>query len=150
MRTALVGLCAALVCIGCLADNADAIGLGFVVGEPTGLSFKQWMTTRSALAAAAAWSFEDESAFHAHVDYLIHRPGLAGADEGKVLFYIGIGGRLKAEEEDSRVGVRIPMGIDYVFAGTPLDIFFEVAPLVDLAPGTDFRVNGGIGLRYYF
>ena len=76
--------------------------------------------------------------------------GLAEADVGRMLFYAGIGGRVKAEEDDSRIGVRVPLGLDYVFAGPPLDVFFEVAPVLDVAPGTDFRVNGGIGIRYYF
>lgn len=150
MKTALVGLLVALVCFGSFANDAGGFGLGIVIGEPTGVSFKQWTTQETALAGAVAWSFEDETAFHAHVDYLIHRPGPTGVGEGTMLLYFGIGGRLKAEEEDTRVGMRVPLGIDYVFAGAPMDVFFEVAPLLDLAPGTEFRVNGGIGVRYHF
>jgi len=32
----------------------------------------------------------------------------------------------------------------------PLDIFFELVPLIGLVPATDFEVNGGIGIRYFF
>jgi hypothetical protein len=150
MRTPLVVLATVLVCIGSAVQESDGLGLGIVIGEPTGLSFKQWMTSGTALDAAAAWSFEKEGAFHVHVDYLVHQPGLAEADVGRVLLYAGIGGRVKAEEDDSRIGVRIPLGVDYVLAGPPLDVFFEVAPVLDVAPKTAFRINGGIGVRYYF
>jgi hypothetical protein len=144
---------AVLIAIVAAAGPVGALGLGVILGEPTGLSFKQWIVGGNAIGGAAAWSFEDESAFHVHVDYLYHRPGPAqidAEDEGRLLWYFGIGGRLKAEEDDSRIGVRVPLGVDYVFSGAPLDIFLEVAPLLDLAPGTDFRLHGGFGIRYYF
>jgi hypothetical protein len=67
-----------------------------------------------------------------------------------MLYYVGIGARLKATEGDSRIGVRVPLGLDYVFDDTPIDIFFEIAPILDLAPSTDFRLNGSLGLRYFF
>jgi hypothetical protein len=41
-------------------------------------------------------------------------------------------------------------GLDYLFANTPLDIFLELAPILDLAPKVDFDFNGTIGIRYYF
>ncbi|MFH1312767.1 MAG: hypothetical protein ABIJ00_06020 [Candidatus Eisenbacteria bacterium] len=151
MRTPLIVLAAVLVCVAGSVQESSGIGLGIVIGEPTGVSFKQWMTDGTALAGAAAWSFENEGAFHAHVDYLFHRrPAVAEADAGRVLLYAGIGGRIKAEEDDSTIGVRVPLGIDYVLAGPPLDVFFEVAPVLDVAPSTEFRVNGGVGIRYYF
>lgn len=150
MRTLFLALTVLVVCVASACEDAHGIGVGIMIGEPTGVSLKQWMTEQTALDAAAAWSFENEGAFHAHMDYLVHRPGLAEADAGRVLLYAGIGGRVKAEADDSRIGVRIPLGVDYVFAGPPLDVFFEVVPVLDVAPETDFRVNGGIGVRYYF
>jgi hypothetical protein len=138
----------------CIVTDAGAFGIGVMLGEPTGVSFKQWVTKENAFGGAVAWSFERKSALHVHLDYLYHRrgmrPGRREMDAGRVLFYFGVGGRVKAEEDDSRIGVRIPLGIDYVFAGSPFDIFFEIAPLLDLAPSTEFRVNGGFGIRYYF
>jgi hypothetical protein len=149
-RTGLGLLLAGLVLVAYVVPDAGALGVGVVLGEPTGLSMKQWVSVRAALGGAAAWSFEDQSAFHVHVDYLLHGPVQVEGDAGRLLYYFGLGGRLKAEEEESRFGVRAPLGIDYVFAVSPLDIFLEVVPLLDLAPGTDFHINGGIGIRYFF
>jgi hypothetical protein len=148
-RTAIIAL-TVLVSLSVSAAAAGDFGLGIILGEPTGLSLKQWLTNRTAFDAAAAWSFEDESAFHIHVDYLVHRHGLTEVDMGRLLFYAGVGGRLKLEEEDARLGVRVPLGVTYIFRGVPVDIFLEIVPLLDLAPATDFRMNGGFGIRYFF
>jgi hypothetical protein len=139
-----------LLLAGAAAAQTGSFGLGIILGEPTGISFKQWLSDRNALDGAAAWSFGNVSAFHVHMDYLYHGPLSADIDHGGFLYYVGIGGRLKATEGDSRIGIRIPLGLDYVFDDTPIDIFFEVAPILDLAPSTDFRMNGSLGLRYFF
>jgi hypothetical protein len=128
----------------------ESFGVGVILGEPTGLSFKQWVGGHTALGAAAAWSFGDESAFHVHLDYLVHTGGRPDSEIGEMFFYFGIGGRLKAEEDESRIGARIPLGLAYQFEESPLDVFFEIAPILDLAPETELRVNGGFGVRYYF
>jgi len=49
-----------------------------------------------------------------------------------------------------KVGVRIPVGINYIFAKAPLDIFLEIVPMLELVPRTEFNLNGGIGIRYFF
>ncbi len=129
---------------------AGDFGLGIILGEPTGISFKQWLSERNAIDAAAAWSFGNTSAFHVHMDYLYHGPLGADMEPGGMLYYVGIGGRFKATEGDSRIGVRIPLGLNYVFDNTPIDLFFEIAPILDLVPETEFRMNGSLGLRYFF
>jgi hypothetical protein len=138
----------------CLNQPAYAqhdFGLGIIVGEPTGLSGKLWLSQNSAIDGAAAWSFEGEDAFHLHMDYLLHSFNVIKVDEGKLPIYYGIGGRIKFEEEDNaRVGLRIPVGLEYIFTGERVDFFLEVVPLLDLVPDTDFSLNGGIGVRYFF
>lgn len=138
------------LCSGVSSAWAGSFGLGIILGEPTGLSFKQWVTGGNAVDAAAAWSFNDPSAFHVHMDYLYHWDVESASDLEGLKFYFGIGGRLKAVEGDSRIGARLPIGLDYTFSDAPMDLFFEVAPILDLVPGTEFRVNGGLGIRYFF
>ena len=66
-------------------------------------------------------------------------------------FYYGIGGRLKFQsKKDNRFGIRIPLGAAYHFPKAPLDIFFEIAPIIDFVPETDLDFNIGIGARFYF
>jgi len=130
------------------AQNKGA-GLGLIIGEPTGFSFKYWMSSTTAVDAALAWSFVDDGAFHIHADYILHSFDLIRIPEGKMPFYYGIGGRLKTSD-DARLGVRVPLGLAYLFQKAPVDIFLEVVPILDLTPKTDFKINAAIGARYFF
>lgn len=131
------------------AAQGSDLGLGLILGEPTGLSLKSWLGNRTALDFAAAWSFANNDSLHFHADYLVHDFSQFKVKKGKLPLYYGIGGRVKTEKK-SRIGVRIPVGVCYIFEKTPLEIFFELAPLLDLVPKTDFGITGGIGIRYYF
>jgi len=131
-----------------LAQDQD-FGLGFMLGEPTGISFKKWTGSKTAIDGAVAWSFSGEDSLHLHVDYLVHSFNLITVERGKAPLYFGLGARLKLGDP-SRFGIRIPVGVSYIFEGASLDIFIELVPIFDLAPDTDFKVAGGIGIRYYF
>lgn len=135
--------------IGNATAQESGFGLGIILGEPTGISFKNWIGSRTAIAGGVAWSFYNNSSMHLHTDYLIHNFDIFKVEKGKLALYYGIGGRVKTDKK-SRIGVRIPVGISYIFEKAPFDIFLELAPLLDLAPGTEFGLSGGIGLRYYF
>ncbi|NTU69027.1 MAG: hypothetical protein HGB02_09165 [Chlorobiaceae bacterium] len=159
MKTAMKALkslaAAAAICatFTCNADAAtkDGFGVGVIVGEPTGISFKKWTDDTHAVDAALAFSLTDGNPFQFHADYLIHdTSGSIPELKGSLPWYYGIGGRVKADNGETRVGVRIPVGISYMFADAPLDFFAEVAPVVDIAPYVSLRLNGALGLRYYF
>jgi hypothetical protein len=157
MARPVVLLAVLMLVTACAAEvAAGPLGVGVIVGEPTGLSLKQWIGQGRAVDLAAAWSFVDDAALHVHMDYLFHAPRPPEIDVPGLLFYFGIGGRIKLvddegdEESDNRLGVRVPLGLDYLFAQSHLEMFLEVAPLLDLAPETEFTVNGGLGIRYYF
>ena len=130
-------------------SQSKKIGVGIIVGEPTGLSFKYWLTDKTALDAGLAWSFVDENAFQIQADYLIHNFSLIKISNGKLPFYFGIGGRLKFSN-DATLGVRVPLGLAYIFSDEPIDIFLEIVPILDLLPQTDFTISAAIGGRYFF
>ena len=139
----------AIVCCSAVSAQDSGFGLGIILGEPTGLSCKIWTTSTTAIDGAAAWSFADESALHLHADYIFHNFSLIDVEQGEVPIYFGLGGRVKLED-DSKIGIRIPVGIEYFFEGAPLDLFLELVPILDLAPDTEFEFNGAIGIRYFF
>ena len=147
-RAVVFGLTAVMIVAGAAAAQG-AFGVGVIVGEPTGVTGKLWMTDRTAVDVAAAWSFSDESALHLHADYLFHNFDLIDVEKGRMPIYFGIGGRVKFEN-DSRVGVRIPVGIAYLMEDAPIDFFFELVPLLDLVPDTDFKFNAALGARFFF
>ncbi|OYD16295.1 hypothetical protein CH333_03785 [candidate division WOR-3 bacterium JGI_Cruoil_03_44_89] len=141
-------LTAVLLC-STVAAQDSGFGLGIIVGEPTGLSAKLWTANSTAINGAVGWSFAKESALYLHADYLLHNFNLFKVEKGKLPLYYGIGVRIKFED-NSKVGIRIPVGINYIFVKAPLDILLEIAPLLDLAPSTEFGLNGAIGIRYFF
>ncbi len=147
-RSIVIAVMVVMVFAGNAASQGN-FGLGIILGEPTGVSMKLWLTERTAIDAAAAWSFSDEAAFHLHADYLFHNFDLITVEEGRLPVHFGIGGRVKFED-DSRLGVRIPVGLTYIFDGAPIDIFFEVVPILDLVPDTEFEFNAAIGARFFF
>ncbi|MBN2039907.1 MAG: DUF3996 domain-containing protein [Spirochaetes bacterium] len=143
------------------ADTAagEQFGIGLIVGEPTGVSMKYRITENSAFDLGVAWSFANEDAFHIHSDYLIHNFNLIKVPEGQLPFYYGIGARVKFAEDDKNknrdkdgtiFGARIPLGLSYMFANQPIDIFGEIVPVLDLVPDTDFALNIAVGARYFF
>ncbi len=140
---------------GAARAQSQGFGLGVIVGEPTGLSAKLWQTRSTALDFGAAWSFVNDAAFHLHMDILVHRFDVVRVERGKLPLYYGVGGRVKFSEnargnQDAHVGIRFPVGLDYLPAREPLDIFFEIVPILDVAPETDVSLNASLGFRYWF
>jgi hypothetical protein len=125
------------------------MGIGAIVGEPTGLTSKTWLTPKTAFDLAVGWSFVDEDAFHLHADYLIHDYGIFPVQRGALPLYYGVGARLKAVHEDTVVGIRAPLGVDYLLATKPLGVFLEIVPVVDVTPRTDLSLNASFGIRYF-
>ena len=132
-----------------IAAPDRSFGLGVLFGEPTGIGLKYWMGSRTAIDGGIAWSFSGDDSLHIHLDYLLHNFSLIKVKKGKLALYDGIGGRFK-DEEESRIGIRIPVGIDYISEDVPMDVFFELAPVLDFVPGTEISLMGCLGIRYFF
>jgi hypothetical protein len=130
--------------------NEGDKGLGIIIGDPTGISFKAWLNSRHAFDLALAWTVERNDALHIHGSYLYHNNNFFSPKRGRMPLYYGIGGRVKAREDRTTVGVRIPFGFEYLFEGAPLGLFLEVAPILDLTPNTELDINSGVGIRFYF
>lgn len=125
-------------------------GLGVIFGQPTGLSGKLWLSPAdNAVDFAAAWSFGEGGYFSAHATYLWHFPHAINASE-RFVPYVGPGVRFGAKKNDASLGVRIAGGIAWWPRGAPVDVFLELAPVLNLIPATTFDMAGGVGARYYF
>ncbi len=143
-----------LILFGCLAglsfaDGNHNVGLGLMLGEPTGLSFKLWTRPTVAWDAGAAWSFVEGDYLQIHSDFLLHNFNLFRVETGRMSFFYGLGARIKFAS-DLTFSLRIPVGIAYEFERTPVELFLEMVPMIDLIPSTGFQMAGAIGFRYYF
>ena len=127
------------------------LGLGIILGEPTGISGKYWLNESNAVDFGIAYSFVGSSSSASlHADYLYH---LFNAIESDYILpvYYGFGGRLRTNE-DSEVGLgaRGVIGVALFSERYPLDFFFEIAPVFQLIPETELNFDVGIGARYFF
>lgn len=142
-----------LLLIGLFVPSASAqndLGIGVILGEPTGLSAKKWLSNEHAIDAGLAWSFSHDDRVQIHGDYLYHRVRAFSTDDvqGRIPFYFGIGGRAVLGD-DALLGVRLPVGVGKTLRSAPVEFFLEIVPILDLAPDTDFDLNGALGVRYY-
>jgi hypothetical protein len=150
-QTTLFAITFLLLLNGYSLSQDKGFGIGVIVGEPTGVSAKSWITSVTAIDAALAWSFVDKGALHIHADYLFHNFHLISLEtKGSWPIYYGIGARLKFGDKDTQLALRIPVGIDYLFGDAPVDIFLEVVPMLELIPKTKFQFNAALGARYFF
>jgi len=128
----------------------SGFGLGVIIGEPTGISAKLWTSPVNAFDFALGWSTREGNQTNFHMDYLWHSFG-AIHSSGRFPLYYGLGGRLMTgPDNDGSVAVRGVIGIAWMPYNTPIDIFLEVAPTIQLTSSTGFSIDAGIGARFFF
>ncbi len=130
------------------SEEKNEIGLGLVLGRPSGVNAQFFWTKRSAVDFTAAWWFHDW--FFAAADYQVYDYILDSPREWR--WYYG-GGAFMAtglgKHRSGEFGLRIPLGIRYGFRHSPLEIWGEVAPGLRLIDRTEPELQGGIGLTFW-
>jgi len=136
---------------------AGNLGLGLIIGSPTGFSGKYLITRQSAIEVNAGWSFLNNPGIHLTGDYQHLFSGVVHDEYGNpletVIPYLGLGGRFRVRSPEGRdtefhIGIRMGGGIEYMLSR--VGIFLELYPVVNIIPETDFDFEGGLGGRYYF
>lgn len=138
-------------------------GLGLMIGAPTGLSGKYFLSSDRALdfGVGAIYGYRYGNGFHVHGDYLWHPVSLAHTEAFELPFYLGVGARIwsfgcgNCTNNATAIGVRVPFGLSMDFNEAPIDIFFELVVVADVFvnyPGHGFGpdIDGAIGIRYWF
>ncbi len=132
-----------------LSQDKD-LGVGIILGEPSGLSVKYWTSESNALDFAVGYSFMGlGTGLAIHVDYLYHVNNLI---ESEYIFpvYYGFGVGLGFPDNENTVfGARGVFGILWYPENLPIDLFVEIAPSFRLLPSTALDFGFGFGGRYY-
>ncbi len=139
------------------------LGVGLVVGEPTGITVKNWLTGSSAIVVSGAYSFGGSGELRIQADYLLHNFKLLGelvprSARRRFSVYYGIGARMRIQDitsgkvfdDDVDLGIRFPLGLDYRFIEAPLGVFVEIVPVLDVSPDSRLLWRSAFGVRYYF
>jgi hypothetical protein len=128
----------------------NRFGAGLMVGEPTGLSLKYWLNEDWAVDGGIGQSFNRNNRLQLHSDVLWHKFGLVDCPHGRFAPYLGAGVRSKFESGEDTFGFRFPIGVTYLLDRHPIDVFFEVAPIWDVAPSSRGSFNVAAGARFWF
>jgi hypothetical protein len=147
--------------ITCTPDQTSAqgsFGIGLIVGEPTGLSWKYHLSDRNAIDGAFGFSPFDRLRLHA--DYLwTSRP----FGERRLSFSYGVGGAIGLGKrigdtkrgllgysvQETGFGVRGPVGVTYEIPRNPIEIGIEIAPILVFGPDLAFGFDGAVFFRFY-
>ena len=138
------------------SDIVNHFAAGVILGEPTGLSVKYWLNETLAIDGALGVSFnhdnDNDGSFYLHSDVLWHNFDLLKVSQGRLPVYFGVGGllRFRDNNEDNQFGIRVPVGLSYLFDDAPVEIFAEVGPALDLTPAVQGEITGGVGVRFRF
>jgi len=143
-----------------VARAQGRLGVGVILGEPTGIAWKYRLGGSEAVDGAIGLSPADR--FRFHVDYLWEKRSF---EETNLRLHYGVGIAVGVgdaeyvslqrgdtyvlEERSLGFGLRGVVGLTYDFARSPFDAFIEIAPLVILSPAGGFGIDAAIGVRVY-
>lgn len=131
--------------------RAEGFGLGFFLGDPTGLDLKIDLQRRSSLdILLGIYDFRDgRDLGYAHLTYLV-TPVYAHGQSVNVPLRLGVGAAVFGVRSDVHAGIRAPFELGLAFKRTPMEIYFEIAALLALI-GEDprFDLQGGVGIRFF-
>jgi hypothetical protein len=129
------------------------IELGLNLGQPTGISAKAWLDKAGAIEVIAAWDFT-RAAVTGSLDYHLVFPDLLKVPPLTFPVFVGLGGIVDVAAAGGSppvtVGLRVPVGILFLFQRVPIEVSIEVVPGIELFPVTTMTAGGGLGLRYCF
>jgi hypothetical protein len=143
---------------GARGMDKGTFGVGIIVGEPVGVTAKLYLTDDRAIQAAVGSAFIG-GGLQLHGDYVFHPYILQSRDSFVLPVYVGPGVRLidyntGRDQSAFALGVRGVAGLLFDFKAVPLDVFFEIAPVLEykFSSGAGFQLslNVGAGIRYYF
>jgi hypothetical protein len=139
-----------------LSEGPRGVGLGLILGEPTGLSAAWRGSGASTYDFAVAWSVP-ESSIHFHADYLREVFSFQDPASPVVDFpvYLGVGPRLRLGDDfhDGRaniLGVRVPVGIGVRGGEVPVEGFLEAVPVLVLLSDVRVTLDAALGVRVFF
>ena len=126
------------------------LGVGVILGDPSGFSAKYWTSEKNAIDLGVGYSFIGVgSGLSIHFDYLYHINDLIKS-ENRVPVYYGFGVRFRFPQGEPNIfGARGVVGVLWYPENYPVDLFVEFAPSFRLLPNSAIDFGFGIGGRYY-
>jgi len=136
-------------------SHAEDYGVGVILGDPTGLSVKMRLDGENAVDGALAFSTGRYNGLQFHGDYLWDNARSWHTEQGPLGMYYGLGARvISYKKPDDRsevsVGPRGSLGVHLNINNPNLEIFGELALILDVAPAMTADIDAGVGARIRF
>jgi hypothetical protein len=130
------------------------LGMGAVLGEPVGASASYRFQERIAVQAHLGWRFSQHKA-HLGVDGIIDLIDIPTDDAMGFHYplYMGLGLRLLSRGSRGSkggLGLRIPTGVAVIPDASPIEVFFELAPVLAVVPAGPVGLDAVLGGRVVF
>lgn len=144
------------------SPKGKKLGIGVMLGEPTGFTLKMWTQKDIAFAFSVGnsylgrlrigmdylWHF---NAFNSNIVNLYAGPGVAvGIGESGGWWYRDKNKVWYQENDNLGLGARGVLGMNIVPRNSPLEIFGEFGLMIGILPGTYTNFEGSVGIRFYF
>jgi hypothetical protein len=134
-------------------SQGSGIGIGVMLGDPTGFSAKWWTSEKTAIDLGVGASFFSSyygyATFRIHGDFLLHNWSFDVAED-KLLVFFGGGLSTGISRYNFHLGIRAPGGVAWHFHSIPLEAFAEIVPGIEITPDFRFDFQSAIGARWYF
>jgi hypothetical protein len=145
-------------------DRENSLGVGVMLGEPSGLSVKYLGSEPFALNFGLSYSLGDFFMVSADQLWQIYLDHPITNDWGTLSYFLGGGAtaflagaeareerRFFADDDDRfGLGIRVPLGVELFLTDYPLGFTIEVAPGLGVLPSIFSFIQGGVAARYYF
>lgn len=141
--------------------GGKSFGFGIIFPDPTGGTIKVWLNRENALDFYIGGDYFGGPRIGG--DYLWHFfpfqtdianmyagvGGTVGLGYGGGYWYGDKHGWYYRPGGEAAFGLRALIGVNVMPRRTPLELFFEVGPLVGIAPGYGFGMDVALGVRLY-
>jgi hypothetical protein len=137
-------------------------GIGIILGDPTGLTFKFAAGNGTDLSLSAGSSYFGAPRFGADYTWHIYSfrdapvhlyagPGIGvGVGSGDGWWYRNSAGRFYNRSSGVvGLGMRGIFGANVNLRNDPIEFFFELGPMIGISPAFGSTVEMGIGVRFY-
>ena len=131
------------------------VGLGVSLGLPTGVSVAWRNTPKWLVSGALAWDLPNR-AVEVHVDLDRTLVQIVDDNAPGMTFplTVGVGPKFQSRKSVGNatplLGVRVPLSLYVLPNDYPIDAFIELAPVLELYPGTEFTMDAALGARVFF
>ena len=127
------------------------LGLGIVLGEPTGITGKAYLSREHALdVTLGTGTYDDgrDSGLWLSLVYLWHPSVLHSDPSFDLGWHFGVGGFItdRQIQDDAAIGARVPIGLDVTLHDVPVQFFLDVSADVEVLPDPIQNLWLGLGL----